>query len=105
VLQAEVDAGELAREERPGEQAGPQRAVAVEQRHAARGAPQPQQHGGADHADRGLPHRRHFGHGRLDEDLLEAPERAARDEKADGEGVEMGLALDHSGSVTFDHGR
>ena len=99
VAQPEVDAGELAGEQRPGQQAGGQGAVAVEQPHAAPGAPDPEQHRRAGEAQRGLPQRRHLAHGGLDQDLLQAPEQAAGQQQRNRQRVEMFFAVHHAPMV------
>ena len=49
-------------------------------------------------AQRRLPERGNFRQRGLRRDLVQAPEKAAQDERADRQGVEMGLALAHHAS-------
>jgi hypothetical protein len=95
VLQPQVDAGELPGEQRAGQQARPQRAVAREQRHAAHAAPDPQQQRGPGKTHRRLEHRWHFGQRGFHQHLLETPEQAAGQQQRDGGGVEVVFANGH----------
>ena len=94
-LQAQVNAGKFARKQPARQQAGPQRAVTLEQANAACQAPQPEQRGGTDQPQRGLEHRRNFRNRRFDQHLLEAPEQAAGQQQRDGEGVQVGFTRRH----------
>lgn len=95
VLQTHIDARELARKQRPCQQAGPPASLRGS---SARGdPPAPQAPGGNGRrghgkAHKGLEHRRHLGHRGLEQHLLEPPEHAAGQQQGDGEGVEVGFA-------------
>ena len=92
MLQPGVEEGKFGCKQAAHQQTRPQTPVACKQPHPAPQAPQPQQQCGPHPAHRRLEHRRQFGHGGLDHDLLKAPEHAAHQQHAHSQGIQVVFA-------------